>query len=175
VTGVAVTMMATLDVLQRAIANGDNMVITHEPVFYNHMLEQPEGMDSSDPVWSEKRAFIEKHHLVVWKFHDHWHLRKPDGIQEGTVRALGWEKYQNPDNQNLLTIPEIAIADLASYVAKRLDSPVVRVVGDPKMKVTKVGLNPGYTGFAREMHALELANVEMLLVGETRASGTIGD
>ena len=34
VTGVAVTMMATLDVLQRAVANGDNMVITHEPVFF---------------------------------------------------------------------------------------------------------------------------------------------
>src|SRR4051812_4173368 len=43
VTGVAVTMMATLDVLQRAVAAGDNMVITHEPIFFNHMLEQPEG------------------------------------------------------------------------------------------------------------------------------------
>ncbi len=41
VTGVAVTMMATLDVLQRAVANGDNMVITHEPIFFNHMFEQP--------------------------------------------------------------------------------------------------------------------------------------
>src|SRR5690349_19453047 len=34
VTGVAVTMMATLDVLQRAVAAGDNMVITHEPIFF---------------------------------------------------------------------------------------------------------------------------------------------
>ena len=44
VTGVAVTMMATLDVLQRAVAAGDNMVITHEPIFFNHMLEQAEGI-----------------------------------------------------------------------------------------------------------------------------------
>src|SRR5437016_3064172 len=76
VTGVAVTMMATLDVLQRAVANGDNMVITHEPIFFNHMLEQPEGMDVSDAVWTAKREFIEKNHLVIWKFHDHWHMRK---------------------------------------------------------------------------------------------------
>src|SRR5579859_5557161 len=31
VKGIAVTMMATLDVLQRASAAGQNMVITHEP------------------------------------------------------------------------------------------------------------------------------------------------
>jgi len=36
VTGVAVTMMATLDVLQRAAAAGHNLVITHEPRFYGH-------------------------------------------------------------------------------------------------------------------------------------------
>src|SRR5438309_1559978 len=36
VTGVAVTMMATMDVLQRASAQGLNFVITHEPTFYAH-------------------------------------------------------------------------------------------------------------------------------------------
>src|SRR5579862_6600661 len=145
VTGVAVTMMATLDVLQRAVANGDNMVITHEPIFFNHMLEQPEGMDPSDAVWTAKREFIEKNHLVIWKFHDHWHMRKPDGIQEGTVKKLGWQKYWNKDDQGVLVIPETTLAELASYVAKKLNAPAVRVVGDPKMKVTKIGLNPGYT------------------------------
>jgi len=33
VTGIAVTMMATMDVLQRASAKGLNFVITHEPTF----------------------------------------------------------------------------------------------------------------------------------------------
>src|ERR1700722_20668563 len=104
VTGVAVTMMATMDVLQRAVANGDNMVITHEPIFFNHMLEQPEGMDASDAVWTAKREFIEKNHLVIWKFHDHWHMRKPDGIQEGTVKKLGGEKYWRPEDQGGMLI-----------------------------------------------------------------------
>src|ERR1700753_287345 len=168
VTGVAVTMMATLDVLQRAVANGDNMVITHEPIFFNHMLEQPEGMDASDAVWTAKREFIEKHHLVIWKFHDHWHMRKPDGMQEGRVLKLGWEKYWKPEDQGVLVIPEMTLAELASYVAKKLDAPAVRVVGDPKMKVTKIGLNPGYTGFTRETKALERGDVEVLLAGESR-------
>jgi len=173
VTGVAVTMMATLDVLQRAVAAGDNMVITHEPVYFNHMLEVPEGMDASDAVCAEKRAFIENNHLVIWKFHDHWHMRKPDGIQEGTVRKLGWEQYWNRDDQGLLVIPETTLGDLAAYVAKKLDAASARVVGDPRMKVTKIGLNPGYTGFTRETKALERDDVEVLLAGESREWETV--
>ena len=74
--GIAVTMMATMDVLERASAQGLNFVITHEPTFYAH-LDVPEGLPESDPVWAEKRAFIEKHGMVVWRFHDHWHKRRP--------------------------------------------------------------------------------------------------
>src|SRR5262249_34073067 len=36
VPGIAVTMMAALDVLQRAAASGQNLIITHEPTFYDH-------------------------------------------------------------------------------------------------------------------------------------------
>src|SRR4051812_41342583 len=36
VEGVATTVMATYDVLQRAAAAHRNLVITHEPTFYNH-------------------------------------------------------------------------------------------------------------------------------------------
>src|SRR6201987_3724477 len=155
VTGIAVTMMATMDVLQRASAKGLNFVITHEPTFYAH-LDTPEGMPESDPVWAEKRAFIEKHGLVVWRFHDHWHRMKPDGILEGMVHALGWEKLQNADNPHLFPLPETTLENLAADVAKRLDTPVLRVVGNPDMKVTKIALNPGATGFVYETRALEM-------------------
>src|SRR3989454_10895057 len=64
VTRIAVTMMATMDVLQRASANGQNLVITHEPTFYNH-LDRPQGMEENDPVWNEKRDFIKKKGMVV--------------------------------------------------------------------------------------------------------------
>jgi putative NIF3 family GTP cyclohydrolase 1 type 2 len=172
VTGIAVTMMATLDVLQRAAAKGENLVITHEPTFYNH-LDRPDGMDENDAVWKEKRDFIEKNGMVVWRFHDHWHLRKPDGILAGMVKSLGWEKFQSGENPHLFTVPEITLEKLAAEVAKRLDTPVLRVVGNPAMKVTKLALSPGSAGFERETHALEMENVEVLLVGETREWETV--
>lgn len=172
VTGIAVTMMATMDVLQRASAQGMNFVITHEPTFYAH-LDTPEGMAESDPVWAEKRAFIEKHNIVVWRFHDHWHMRHPDGIEAGVVHALGWEKFQRPENQYLFVLPQTTLRELAEEVAARLQSPVVRVVGDPGMTLTKLGLSPGSAGFERETHALEGDDVQALLVGETREWETV--
>src|SRR5208337_3971656 len=107
---------------QHAAANGQNLVIAHEPTFYNH-LDVPEGMEESDPVWQEKREFIEKHGLVIWRLHDHWHERKPDGIQVGMTNALGWGKYQNPDNEHLYTLPPTTLRQLAEDVARKLDSP----------------------------------------------------
>lgn len=166
VTGIAVTMMATMDVLQRASAQGLNFVITHEPTFYAH-LDTPEGMPENDPVWAEKREFIEKHGMVVWRFHDHWHKRKPDGIEAGMVRVLGWENYKRPDNEHLFVMPNTTVKDLAEQVARKLGSPVVRYVGNPEMRVKKVALSPGSEGFESETHTLERDDVEVLLVGET--------
>jgi putative NIF3 family GTP cyclohydrolase 1 type 2 len=172
VTGVAVTMMATMDVLQRASAKGLNFVITHEPTFYAH-LDTPEGIPESDAVWAEKRAFIEKHGMVVWRFHDHWHMRKPDGIEAGNVHALGWEKFQRADNQYLFVIPETTVKELARQVSQKLGSSVVRVVGDPDLKITKVGFSPGAAGSQREIRALEQDDVQVLMVGETREWETV--
>jgi len=53
VTGVAVTMMATMDVLQRASAKGLNFIITHEPTFYAH-LDTPEGVPQDDQLHQGK-------------------------------------------------------------------------------------------------------------------------
>jgi len=82
VTGIAVTMMATLDVLQRAASNGQNLIITHEPTFFNHYDEKPEGMDET--TWCGKRnARSSTTQTDIWRLHDHWHRRMPDGIQAG--------------------------------------------------------------------------------------------
>jgi len=167
VTGIAVTMMATLDVLERAAASGNNFVITHEPTFYNHLDSISQLEKQNDAVLAAKQKFILEHHLVIWRFHDHWHMRKPDGIQLGMTHALGWEKFQNPDNQHLFTVPEATLGSLAESVKRKLDVRVLRVVGDPHLKVTKVGFLPGAAGSARQIEMLERDDVQALLIGES--------
>jgi len=166
VTGIATTMMATYDVLERAAAAGDNLIITHEPTFYGHLDQTAALAKENDAVLAAKQALIEKHHLVVWRFHDHWHMRTPDGIQTGMIRALGWQKFQNNDEGHLFTIPETTVDSLASSIKERLGIRTLRVVGDPAMRVTKVALNPGYPGFPPERHTLQRGDVEVLVMGE---------
>ena len=174
VKGIAVTMMATLDVLQRAAAAGQNLVITHEPTFFNH-LDKPDDLEQkdSDPVLAAKRAFIEEHGLVIWRFHDHWHRMKLDGIETGMAHALGWEKFQDSANQYLFTVPETDLQHLATDLKNHLKIRIMRVVGDPKLKVKKVALVPGASGFAKETRALEISDVQVLITGEPREWETV--
>jgi putative NIF3 family GTP cyclohydrolase 1 type 2 len=65
------------------------------------------------------------------------------------------------------------VKKLAEEVATKLESSVVRVVGDPSMKVTKAGFSPGAAGAQAETQALERDDVEVLLVGETREWETV--
>ncbi len=167
ITGIAVTMMATLDVLERAAAAGSNFVITHEPTFYNHLDSTSQLEKQNDAVLAAKQKFIRDHHLVIWRFHDHWHMHKPDGILLGMTHALGWEKFQNPENQHLFTVPETTLNDLAENVKHKLDVRALRAVGDPHLKLTKVGFLPGAAGSARQIQMLEGDDVEVLLIGET--------
>ncbi len=174
VKGIAVTMMTTLDVLKRAAANGQNLVITHEPTFFDH-LDNPEQLPQGedDAVLKQKREFIAEHHLVIWRFHDYWHRRKPDGIEEGNVHALGWEKYQDPANQYLFTIPETTVAKLAEELRVKLRAAVPRIAGDREMKITRVAFSPGSAGFHRETGALEMPYVQVLIAGETHEWETV--
>jgi putative NIF3 family GTP cyclohydrolase 1 type 2 len=174
VTCIAVTMMATYDVLKRAADAGCNLVITHEPTFFGHQDDTADLARENDPTYAAKRALIESRHLVIWRFHDHWHRRKPDGIQVGMLRALGWEKsFQLTEFDAVGTVPEQTLEQLAATVRQRLGASTLRVVGDPKMKVTRVALAPGFSGFQRNRAVLRRPDVQVLVIGEGHEWETI--
>ncbi len=168
VTGVATTMMATWDVLHKAVASSKNLIITHEPTFYDHFDKAPALERVKDPVLEEKQAYIKQHNLVIWRFHDHWHMRQPDGVTAGVLRWLGWEKALVPESGNRVRLPQSTVAAVAAEVKKKLNANAVRLIGDPRMKVTKAALIVGAAPSAMQMQALERDDVELLIIGETR-------
>jgi putative NIF3 family GTP cyclohydrolase 1 type 2 len=166
VRGVATAFVASLDVLQRAAAKNLNLVIAHEPTFYDDAeLKGPLGEDA---VVEAKKAFLKEHGLVVWRFHDYWHRRKPDGIREGIVAALQWQTFQNAENPSLFAVPEMSLQALAEMVKARLGAKVVRVVGKPGMRCRGIALAPGFPGSQWQMKLLQRADVDVLVTGETR-------
>jgi putative NIF3 family GTP cyclohydrolase 1 type 2 len=172
VTGIATTMMATFDVLRRAAAERKNLVITHEPTFYSHLDGTETFAAEKDAVWADKDKFIRDNKMVVFRFHDHWHMRRPDGIMQGVLRALNWEKLLNADTR-LVKVPETTVGQLAGYVQDKLGAKVLRVVGARDMKVTSIALQPGAGGSASHRRVLQRDEVEVLLIGEVPEWETI--
>ncbi len=165
VNGIATTMMATLDVVQRAAAAGRNMVITHEPTFYSH--QDTTATLKNDATYQFKLDFLNKHEMVVFHFHDHWHARRPDGIATGMVRELGWEKNVDPQNARQFLFDAIPLGRFAKDMQSRLKIGVMRVVGDPAMPVSRVAASWGNVSLNPGIPLLSQPGVDVLVMGET--------
>ena len=163
VKGIATTMMATLDVVQRAAAAGKNLVITHEPTFYSHE-DKTEGL-KDDPIYQFKQSFLDRHDMAVFRFHDHWHAHRPDGIATGMVQALGWGKNVDPGNPRQFLFDGITLGSLAGQMKEKLQVRTMRVIGDPALRVRTVAGNWGYAGSLRPFARPDL---DVLVIGEAR-------
>lgn len=168
VTGIVVTMFPTCRVLEAAAAAGKNLIICHEPVFYDHFDLATDLTKDGDGVLADKKAFIEKNGLIVWRFHDHWHLRRPDGILQGMVRSLGWEKLQDAAVPELFHLPKVTLSDLARELRDKLQADGVRVVGRPDLSVSTIAFHPGAPESIEQMRSLERSDVDAVITGESR-------
>ena len=166
VTGIATCMMATLDVLQRAAAQNCNLVITHEPTFYDHFDVFAPLAAENDAVLQAKRDFIKAHNLVIFRFHDHIHQMKPDMITAAVTRELGWKKFQSPDSIQKYVLPETTLGELATSIQQRLGIKTLRVTGDPATKVRRIGFAPGFGGFSNTRPLFQSPDVDVLVYGE---------
>lgn len=165
VSGIATTIWPTMDVLRKAVAAGDNLIVTHEPSFYNHL--DATNLYPSDAVVAEKLKYIADHKLVLFRWHDGAHGRQPDFIMEGWKAKAGWATaHRNPGEPMLYTSAPVTIAALAAQLKKATGAQAVRVVGDPKLTVTKLAYAPGAPGAARQIKTLERDDVEVLVAGE---------
>jgi putative NIF3 family GTP cyclohydrolase 1 type 2 len=162
VRGIASTFMSNLDVFQRAHAKGLNFVVSHEPTFWSD--EDAIAPLRNDPLYKLKRNYIEQNGMMIFRLHDHWHARKPDGIFEGWNRALGWEKLLVSGDNRTWELPTTTLGAVARHVSKSLETRSVRLVGDPDLQVRRVGR--GAHTLAGNMAAL--ARVDALLVSEAR-------
>ncbi len=167
ITGITCTFMSTLRLLQRSAAAGNSFVISHEPTFWS--ADDVAGDLRDDPLFEHKMAFIDKNRMVVWRFHDHWHARRPDGIFTGWNRRMGWEQYLSPDRRNTYFIPETTLEALAKEMQTKLNVRSARMVGDPQLRVRRVVHGGHY--IAQSMAAAQDADV--VVGGEVREWETV--
>jgi putative NIF3 family GTP cyclohydrolase 1 type 2 len=165
VTGIVTTFIATRGVLQRARELGANLIITHEPTFYGHR-DETAGL-AGDPVFEAKRRFLEEHHIAVWRFHDHWHLHRPDGIDYGFAKKMGWEQYQDRTNAELFRLPGVPLRKLCRQLKERLGITRLRVAGDPKLRCKTLRTRLGAVSGEQQLEALRKPDTDVLVCGES--------
>jgi len=173
VRGIASSAMATLDVLKKAVSAGANLIITAEPTFFSKAdtaapAAARRGTPAApDAVFTAKNDFIQKNNLVVWRFSDHWRARMPDPLVVGLSDALGWGKLRIADDPRRITMTGTTLEALASDLKKKLNSRGgIRVIGDPRLSVSKIGLLPGTTPVQTALSLFPL--VDVVIAGEVR-------
>lgn len=164
VKGIVTCMFATMDVLRKAVEKNCNLIITHEPLYYNHWDSSEQFED--DPVYLEKKKFINDYGLVVWRFHDYIHRIRPDGIITGMVEKLGWQKNQNSDNPYKFTFPEMSLTDFLKGMKNTFPKNAFHVVGDSTMQLSKVVMVPGASGTMAQIGQLRQPDVDLVIAGE---------
>ena len=175
ITGIATTFLDTLDVLREAVRRGDNLIISHEPTFYNHRDDVANF--TTDPVYQAKRDYIQQHHLVVYRLHDAIHANPDDDhILSGFYQALGWQSYPHPSgpySKFFVTLPPTTLGQLASSLQHQLGIQTLSVEGDPSLPVTHVAVIPGAAGLQKQVLALNHPETEVLIAGEASEWETV--
>jgi putative NIF3 family GTP cyclohydrolase 1 type 2 len=166
VKGIVTTMFATMDVLKKAIEKNCNLIIVHEPLYYNHADET--ARFAGDPVFLEKQKFIRDNNLVIWRFHDYIHSIRPDGIEQGMVEKLGWKANMVNGQYDNFTFPEMTLEQLLANLKKTFPKNSFYVVGDKKMKLKNVRLAPGAPGSPAHIRLLENKDVDVVIAGEAQ-------
>lgn len=175
---IACTFMATVDVIREAARQGINMIITHEPTWFTGK-DDTEWL-KNDPVYLEKKKLIEESRIAIWRFHDHMHMGKEDGIYRGFDQEFGWKPYRvDPlDNGEFLEqfgacyeLPETTLRELCMFFKKKLEMQVVQIVGNPDMKVKRVSVlvGGGSLGLGQEnlpMIHMKEKNIDVAICGD---------
>jgi len=164
VTGITVSMFADMETLRKAVARNCNLIIVHEPTFYNHTDKTDFLTDN--PVYQKKIEYINQHKLIIFRFHDHWHRTVPDGIYMGIIEKLGWKSNQIDKSMLFFKFDEQSVGAFAQKLQEKLKGSQLRIVGDPLMRFTNVALTVGAPGSQTHISLLTDGFTELLIAGE---------
>ena len=56
-------------VIRKAAAAGANLIIAHEPTWFNGSDET--DWCQNDSVYLAKKKLLDEYHIAIWRFHDH--------------------------------------------------------------------------------------------------------
>lgn len=163
---VAFCFTATPDVIRKATAWGADVIITHEPTFYDHFDNFKENA-----VTVAKKKLLDESGVTVYRYHDHPHFAADgDMIHKGFLKKVGFEGKLvhdaggSPDSFFDFDKP-ITPREAADIISHKLKICHVRIIGAADVRVTKALLCLGACGDIG-VNTLRDTDREMVISGE---------
>lgn len=141
-----VTWMPNMKALRYAVDKGYELIICHEPTFWNHLDDIPEA----SPRTKDKVDFIEENRLIILRNHDCWDRWPEIGIPWAWAKFIGIEgqpvMFGQDSYQHRYDIGPTSLGEFANLIAgrcTRIGESQVQVTGDLKQPVSKIGIGTG--------------------------------
>ncbi|MBS5724405.1 MAG: Nif3-like dinuclear metal center hexameric protein [Clostridiales bacterium] len=142
---IAVCFAATPEVLRQAANWGAQLLITHEPTYYNHLDEfHPSALSD------RKKELVEESGLTIYRYHDSMHFQGKDAVGQSFLELVPWKGTFDGTLHFTFDTPTTP-AQIIEDICTGLKLPCLRRIGRRDGTVKKVGLFLG----ARDESAYE--------------------
>ncbi|MEM8873615.1 MAG: Nif3-like dinuclear metal center hexameric protein [Planctomycetota bacterium] len=150
VKAIAVCWMPYSTTLHNAATLGANLVVTHEPTFWDHFELKNDASDPKPTLLrsrAEKAALIDELELTIIRCHDLWDALPVRGVPFAWAEHLELgDVLASKPYYRVHRIEPRPASEVAAAIAKRtalLGQPVVEFYGDPDHIVRTVGVGTG--------------------------------
>lgn len=167
---VKVVMLAldgSTKVIDEAIMNDVDLLITHHPFMFNSML----SMDYDNPL-QEKIKQVIKNDLNVFSMHTNFDVAE-GGMNEILAERLGLKNIRfvgdTVNNESFIRtgeVDEISLNDFLEVVKEKLKVDGLRYTGSLNKKIHKVGILAGSGGF--ELYLASRLHCDAFITGEVK-------
>ncbi len=167
---VKVVMLAldgSTKVIDEAIMNDVDLLITHHPFMFNSML----SMDYDNPL-QEKIKQVIKNDLNVFSMHTNFDVAE-GGMNEILAKRLGLKNIRfvgdTLNNESFIRtgeVDEISLSDFLEVVKEKLKVDGLRYTGSLNKKIHKVGILAGSGGF--ELYLASRLHCDAFITGEVK-------
>jgi putative NIF3 family GTP cyclohydrolase 1 type 2 len=183
VSGIAVAWTPTLEVLEKAVAEKKNFLLTKEGPFWEDTAPRPERIVSGasptavieqTELYRYKRDYLQKNDLVVWRFSENWTHPPRNFALRGLVSVLGWEQYARkaedasiePIGAGVYDLPPTSLSTLMETLKHKLNAPAAQAVGDLTASIKSLVIQPGFLSKPDMMSVVNRAKPDVVLCGE---------
>ena len=178
IRAVGTTWMASLPVLQSAVAKGINLIVTHEPTFWFHGTPRRTELqlcEQNKVDISFKTQYLEKHGMTIIRAHNCWDLYPKYGIEASLQAAL---EFPEPVEylsgyHHLYRIPKTNLEGLARHCKAKMGLASVRVSGDLAKPVERIVMAYGSSSSTEAYYRFWKRGADAVISGEQSEWSTI--